>query len=241
MAAALSMRASPRPGAFIAVARDAALAGRRRDAEVALIVACRLAEMRTVSPTVPQADAMRLLGDHYAANAPALPDREELMARANGLLKNSVRKYTAVLGANASRTRLASRRLAAVEEQAAGSAPAAGAAGTTAASGSSAEVARAALDPGPAAGASADRGAGDPAGAIASVRVDDLVRADPELAQLEEDLARLRAQAASVSPDPAQLRREAEKARARRDADCHDKDCLLRWYARRRSDLLDEF
>ena len=51
--AALAFDATARPEAFIAVARDAAGEGRSRDAEVALIVACRLAARRTKSPTVP--------------------------------------------------------------------------------------------------------------------------------------------------------------------------------------------
>lgn len=67
-----------------------------------------------------------------------------------------------------------------------------------------------------------------------------LVRNDPELAQLETDLGRLRAQAESVTSHPAALQRDVARARAQRDA-CGDRACLLRWYARRRNELLAAF
>lgn len=67
-----------------------------------------------------------------------------------------------------------------------------------------------------------------------------LVRDDPELAQLDSDLDRLRAQAESVTSHPAALQRDEARARAQRDA-CGDRACLLRWYARRRKELLAAF
>lgn len=67
-----------------------------------------------------------------------------------------------------------------------------------------------------------------------------LVRDDPELAQLDSDLDRLRAQAESVTSHPAALRRDAARALAQRDA-CRDRACLLRWYARRKDALLAAF
>ena len=67
-----------------------------------------------------------------------------------------------------------------------------------------------------------------------------LVRGDPELVQLDSDLDRLRAQAERVTSHPAALQREVARARAQRDA-CGDRACLLRWYARRRQELLAAF
>jgi ribosomal protein S15P/S13E len=67
-----------------------------------------------------------------------------------------------------------------------------------------------------------------------------LVRGDPELAQLDKDLDRLRAQAESVTSHPSALRRDVASARAQRDA-CGDRACLLRWYAHRREQLLAAF
>lgn len=68
-----------------------------------------------------------------------------------------------------------------------------------------------------------------------------LIRSDPELTQLEADVARLRAQAASVARDPEGLRQRSERALAQRDAQCRDKACLLRWYAQRKRELFAEF
>jgi hypothetical protein len=68
-----------------------------------------------------------------------------------------------------------------------------------------------------------------------------LISSDPELAQLESDIGRLQAQASRVTRDPNGLRRRDAEAQARRDAQCEDKSCLLRWYAQRRSQLLNEF
>lgn len=216
---ALSRPAKARPDAFTTVAREAAAAGRWRDAEVALIVACRLATQGGASPTVPVADVLRLLGDHYAAAAGVSPgDRDEMVARARRLLQDSVRTYTSVLGAGASRTRLARQRLEALERLDSG-----------------ALELRQRPVAAPAGEVGATAGADSPASAAG------LVQVDPELAQLEEDLGRLRSQAESVAADPSQLRRKVQEARARRDANCRDKACLLRWYARRRSELLQEF
>jgi uncharacterized protein len=67
------------------------------------------------------------------------------------------------------------------------------------------------------------------------------VASDPQLAQLDRDLQRLRAQASRVARDPAGLRRREAQALAQRDARCQDKACLLQWYAQRRRQLLAEF
>ena len=141
--------------------------------------------------------------------------------------------YTAVLGAGASRTPLAGQRLAALARptaEAPKDRPVAALMGPTLDAQQASNQ-----PPNPSAGAvieAPDAGSQPDA--------DALVQADPELAQLEDDIARLRSQAASVSPDPADFRRRTAE-RARRDAQCNDKACLLLWYARRRSELLAEF
>ena len=68
-----------------------------------------------------------------------------------------------------------------------------------------------------------------------------LVQSDPELSQLEHDLQRLRAQAATVSRDRQGMQRRDAQALAARDSRCHDKACLRQWYAQRRAQLLGEF
>lgn len=211
------------PDAYLGVARQAAQQGRVRDAEVAFIVACRLA----VSQPARRADIESALAAHYAqraATAGSAEDRTLLLERARLLLASSVEHYAATLGAEAAPTRNARRQLAAISQ-----------------SGDAAwqrwrEVEDDAAEP-------PRRDAGSPPDATAAPRrpAVQLVRSDPELAQLESDLARLRAQAASVTQDPAGFRRRAQQALAERDARCSDKACLLRWYARRRGELLEEF
>lgn len=106
-----------RPNAFIAVAREAAADGRRRDAEVAFIAACRLASRLAPAPSVPVGDVLGQLGQHYgtvAADDSLDEVRHELQARAHMLLEGSAQSYTAVLGANAAKSRTANERLAAL-------------------------------------------------------------------------------------------------------------------------------
>lgn len=197
--------------AFVAVAREVAGEGRRRDAEVALIVACRLASRAAPAPSVPVGDVVGLLAQHYAsaaADPSALEVREELLVRTRQLLEASAQSYTAVLGANASKSRTASQRLAAFERsEERGVEP----------------LAQAALLPAP---SEADL-------AQHEVHAGDLQ-------QLESDLRRLRAQVEAVSPDRAGMQRREQQALARREA-CRDAACLRRWYTQRRSELLAEF
>jgi hypothetical protein len=85
--------------------------------------------------------------------------------------------------------------------------------------------------------ASPDRSLESPFGRVPAAT---LIAQDAELAQLDSDLQRLRAQAQSVTHDSRGFQRREAAASARRDA-CADRACLLRWYAARRSQLLDEF
>jgi hypothetical protein len=213
-----------RTSALVAVAREAQQQGRMRDAEVALIAACHAAEREAGARSAPTADVKSQLGQHYvdlAAREGADAQRDEMHHRAETLWSQSAEAYAAALGRNASKTRIAQRRLASLAQAA----------------------------PQPASPATASMGAArsisEPteraARALPSVSVPALARSDPELAQLESDLERLRAQASRVSRDPAGMRRRDAQALAQRDARCQDKSCLLRWYAQRRRQLLAEF
>ena len=220
--AALDSADTAPPSAFIAVAKEAADQGRHRDAEVALIAACRVTERSAPAPSAPLSRVMNLLGQHYVAVAGTQTDgelREALLARGRDLLDGSVRGYTAVLGAGASRTRDAAERLAAAQ---ADPAPLQ----------QHASLRRGDADADEQALQQRDGGCG-PGPAHLTCR-------DADLQQLEADLGRLRAQAESVSRDPAGLQRRAAQAEARRDA-CTSRECLVRWYAQRRGELLAEF
>lgn len=216
--AALATAADAPPSAFVAVAREAAGEGRARDAEVALIVACRLAARGAPPPSAPIANVLGLLGQHYVSTAGGAQTdelRDALLARGRDLLDGSARGYTAVLGADASRSRQATQRLAALQQR------------------EDAGRQAAVMEP-----RDGEVGGAESQGACTGGRR--FACDDAALQQMESDLRRLRAQVESVSRDPAGVRRRAAEAEARRDA-CGDRACVARWYAQRRSQLLDEF
>ncbi len=227
---------------YLAAARDAARQGRSRDSEVALLAACRLAAGQSPLVSVPVADVQSQLGQRYLEAAGTERDdgaRAALLERAEGLLEKSLLAYTVVLGTDASKSRMAARRIALLaqlrERQE--------------------RLAMTGVDGAfiaPEASALATMGAGaqplwggllapEAANARALPAAATLIRSDPELARLDADIARLRAQAANVARDPEGLRRRSEQALAQRDAQCHDKPCLLRWYAQRKRELFAEF
>lgn len=225
------------PSAFLKVAEEAAGEGRPRDAEVALLVACRL-----TGAGAPLADVKSHLGQHYAALG-AQPrfagQRAALMQRAGELFGDSARTYASALGANASKTRLASQRQAAVEQALArGEAVAAGTLDERTVLGAAADSAAAARGEEAVAGevpvAPGCADAGSPAQRA--------VCSDPELAQMERDLDRLRQQARAVTRDPGGFAQRQEQAWAQRENQCRgDKACLQRWYAQRKKQLFSEF
>ena len=208
------------PSAFVSVAREATSEGRVRDAEIALIAACHVAEQASGRTSAPVADAKLQLGQHYvllAARENADSARDGLLQRASTLFSDSATAYAAALGRNASKTRMAEERLASLRAPETLQAAVRSQAPPTATLGAAPEM------------------------APRRIAVPTLVHSDPELAQLESDMERLRAQAASVTRDKAGMHRRDAQALAQRDARCHDKACLLRWYAQRRAQLLDEF
>lgn len=229
LAAAQSTRSGSEPAVFLKVAGEMAGQGRVRDAEVAYIVACQVAAQAAGAPSAPVADVQVQLAQHYAALAsqPAHAEqRPQLLARAEELLQDGVRAYTAALGRNASKTRLASRRLESLGQDNE----------TVIAGGTqdSSVLGAAPATAGPAAAGDTCTGARS-----ASER---LVCSDDDLSELELDLDRLRAQARAVTRDPGGFAQRQEAAWARRESQCKgDKACLRTWYAQRKKELLSEF
>lgn len=243
--------AGPRARAkvFLRAAEAAEAQARPRDAETALLAACRESERASPKPSVPLARVLATLGEHYASAARDLPQlREPLLARTRAVFMASVDIYAQALGPNAFTTLRAQERLAALDAD-----------GTVAAAmhPTPREPARAESDvaspprireatPAPAANAARVRSkarahAGGTAPQAESPRpAPASVATNPEFKQLASDLERLQAQAEAVSDDPTGLRRRAEAARASRDR-CQDAACLRGWYARRRQALLAEF
>lgn len=90
--------------------------------------------------------------------------------------------------------------------------------------------------------ATALAGAGEPIRpsfncANARSRAERIICSDPELARQDRELGRLYARARDAAPDSAAFRRQSEQEWRRREATCEDRECLLRWYAQRRSQL----
>jgi hypothetical protein len=118
---------------LLTVGKEAAAAGLVRDAEVALLTSCRIADARKGPGSVESATAKYQLARHYAGlaaqgNAPA-PEREELRRRAEAFYGDSLQSFRAALGPEHERTRFAAEGLAALQRTAtagaAGGAPAA--------------------------------------------------------------------------------------------------------------------
>ena len=106
---------------FIVMGKDAAASSHPRDAEVAFLMSCRLADKLKGANSVESADGKYLLGGHYAqlaigaANAPDA-SRPELLRRAEFLYVDSLRIYSAAYGQADARTRSAADGLAAVRQ-----------------------------------------------------------------------------------------------------------------------------
>src|SRR5690606_22780062 len=103
--------------ALLLSGKEAAAAGKARDAEAAFLMACRSAEGLTGDP-VPLADAQYQLGRHYAQLA-SLPDakrRDELLRRAEGLYASSLQAFRRHRGPEHEKTRFAAEGLARVQQ-----------------------------------------------------------------------------------------------------------------------------
>ena len=106
-------------GSFLVIGKQSAAAGRPRDAEVAFLMACRVADKIKGSASVESADARYQLGTHYRALAlagtmPPGPDRAELLQRAEGLYADSLPAYVAKYGQSGEMPRQTGEGLSAV-------------------------------------------------------------------------------------------------------------------------------
>lgn len=223
--AALASRSPTDPSAFLAVAREAAGLGRPRDAEVALIAACRIAEQASGARSAPVADIKAQIAQHYVALAgreSADGARQALLQRATDLYTDSAGTYSAALGKNASKTRLTERRLATLRDPAQSVPP----------------------PPNPMVVAAPAPDAPDTS-RLGAARSTSLAERPParneNLSQVDSDLERLYAQARAVSRDPAGMQQRHQQALAQRNACRGDGECLRQWYAQRKRQLFDEF
>jgi hypothetical protein len=251
----IEARAEHKPAdvrAFIVIGQEAAASGRPRDAELAFIMACRVASKAGTDPVL-LADAKYQLARHYTESArgrdPAFA--KDLQRRARVLYGDSLRIYAVRLGNTHEKTTFASNALAALDAPAETVAAAAPPAVTPAGPPPTPVPRATAPRPAPESRRNDTRFAGaGPAPAArarpsfdcgkAHSRTEQLICADPQLAQLDRELGKLYAQAKAGSPNPADFRRRSDAQWKQREANCSNRECLLAWYAQRRTQLMDE-
>ncbi len=107
---------------FIVVGKEAAAAGRPRDAELAFLMSCRVAGALTTGDSVEFADAKYQLGSHYArvaleGNPGSEGNRAELLRRAESLYADSVQAYRTRYGEAHEKSRFAAQGLATVRQK----------------------------------------------------------------------------------------------------------------------------
>lgn len=226
--------------------KEAVASGRPRDAEASFMNACRTA---SVDPSgdaaLEMADAKYQLARLYSHSA-AGTSRDALRAQARELLTASLQTYTAKFGDKHEKTRFAAQALA--ELGGAGSAPVlARAEKPTAkptpqppAAPAAPKVAKApepAAEPPKPTVARAAREQPSFDCARARSASEKIICADDDLARQDRELGKVYARAKRASPDPRAFQRESDAEWARRESNCHDRDCLQRWYAHRREQL----
>jgi hypothetical protein len=122
MPADLSGYASTDPQVFMVMGNEAAAAGRVHDAEVAYLMACRVADQYKGAGSAASADARYELARHYGnlANAPgpAAANCGELLLRAEAMYADSLQLFRVNGSAPPEKLRLAEQGLAGVRQMA---------------------------------------------------------------------------------------------------------------------------
>jgi len=250
-------------GSFLVIGKDAAAAGRQRDAEVAFMMSCRVADKLKGAYSVESADAKAQLGGHYARLAldggfAGQASRPELLRRAEFLYLDSLNTYSSSYGPADEKSRFAADGLAAVRQQTGAQAKAAVAAPVASVVPQppvpgellplsnvpirQAETAKIALPPPQSQQVQSAATRPEPSFDCTRTRSasEKMVCSDAELFQLNHELGRVYARAKNATADRASFRRQHDLEWNRRESICHDRGCLVRWYAYRRDQLMNE-
>ncbi len=252
-------------GSFLVLGKEFAASGNARDAEVAFLMSCGVANNLKGAHSLESADAKYQLGSHYAAVAVAsgsnvASNPPELLKRAEQLFSDSSRIYIAQYGAAHDKSRMATAGLEGVRQaitQAASTPPAKPLQAPENVSSAAiqlpvqsaprvvsaptpdlAPATVAKVNPVPARSQNADRRLRPSFDcANARSRSERMICSDVELARLDRELGRVYARAKKSTSDRAAFRRQQEQEWRMRESICRDRDCLLRWYARRHQQL----
>lgn len=267
MPADLSGYASTDPQVFMVMGNEAAAAGRAHDAEIAYLMACRVADQFRGAGSPAAADARFGLARHYAnlanASGATAPNCGELLQRAEALYSDTLQLFRATAAPPPEKLRLAEQGLAGVRQMSMAQA------GVTAATPPAAAALQPAAQAGALPGAPQSAPAQDTAAATRPeppvARARPLAPARPP--QAKSPVVKKVAQTRATSPcagartraerlicsdaELARIDREVGylQARARnawryedewrrREATCQDRSCLLRVFATKRSQLM---
>ena len=258
---------------FIVVGQQAAAAGQPRDAEVAFLMACQVADKLKGIDSIESAQARYELGSHYArlaldGSSATAPNRDELRSRAERLYADSLHLYHFKYGQAREKSLFASQELVPVQQtlaqgeslqpataplpmlampaQDTAAEPARPAAKSTSkpplASMARSQpgrvvVAKAALPAPQRPSAAMQPRPGFDCTKARSVS-EKMICSDAELARLDRELGQVYARAKNATTDRAALQRQQDREWRMREALCRDRDCLLRWYAQRRQQLV---
>ena len=222
---------------FIVLGKEAAASGRPRDADVAFLMSCRVADQLQGMDSTESADAKYQLGWLYARlaleGASLAAGRTELRRRAERLYADSLRTYQARYGPAHEKTRFAAEGLAALSPVPESSSKPF----QTSVPASQSRQEAATLPKPPDLSVTAPPG---PSFDCAKARsmVEKMICSDAELARLDRELGRVYARAKNAATDSAAFRRHNSEEWHRREATCRDRECLLRWYANRYDQLM---
>lgn len=249
---------------FIVIGKEAASAGRPRDAEIAFMMSCRVASQFRGGASVEAADAKYQLASHYAQLAQnqetrlAAGTRTEQLWRAQLLYADSLNTYRAKFGEAHEKSKFSAEGLAAVRQTLAQAQPTEALPNKTVPalaskqlSGASeplaVEVAKTtppvpAVQPKPAVATNRTVVRSGPSFDCTKARSipENMICSDSELAQLDRELGRVYARARNATSDRAAFRRQQNQEWLRRESTCRDRECLLRWYAQRRDQLMND-
>ncbi|WP_053076617.1 lysozyme inhibitor LprI family protein [Caenimonas sp. SL110] len=252
------------PGAALIVrGKEAAAAGRDRDAEAAFLAACKLeSPTKDAAAVLLRADAKYNLARHYASLAQeGAANRNELNSRASSLFSESLAVYKAQLGGEHEKVRFATQALALLndgdgeaarrkERVAAVSRPSA-ATPVTAPSNVAKEpvepsvekpVVRTAEKPIERPAENDTQSDQRPSFDCSRARSqpEKIICADPQLARMDRDLGRVYARAKRAAADPQAFQRVSDREWRRRESECRDRECLVDWYRERREQLVSQ-
>ena len=227
---------------FIAIGKEAAAAGRPRDAEVAFLMSCRVADKLKGADSVESAEAKSQLGSHYArlALGEDSASRAELLKQAEHLYADSSHIYFLKYGEPHEKSRFAAEGLASVRQTLAQGSLALLQPSVTQSQPRQVNIEEKSQRAPPMPQDQGTAKGSKPSFDCTKARSvpEKMICSDAELARLDRDLARLYRRAGKLTSDRAAFQRQTSQEWRLRETTCRNRECLLRWYAHRHDQLV---